>query len=141
MEKNKLCPSGSVGAVIKKNGKYLVLYRKIFPQGLAFVAGHTEEGESPEESFKREVFEETGLDVKSYDIILRDTFSNPCKRGYTKHEWHVYRINEWEGEPKVMEPDKHKFVKFMNIDEIKDYAQKNDFDPAWILILKRLNIL
>jgi len=81
-QKNLLCPRGSIGAVIMKGDEYLVLYRKTFPRGLAFIAGHTEQGEKPEDSFVREVAEESGLVVKAFDLVLHNTFPNPCKRGY-----------------------------------------------------------
>ena len=141
-KRDKLCPRNSVGAIIKKDDKYLALYRKVFPKGLAFIAGHMEEGEEPEDSLKREVKEESGLIVKDCKLVLHDIFPNPCKGGYNEHKWWVYEINSWEGEPELMEANKHEFVKFMQLAEIASYAEKNDFDPAWLdHILPTLKLL
>lgn len=142
LQKSKLCPGGSVGAVIQKGEDYLVLYRKTFPTGLAFIAGHGEPGEMPEDTLKREVKEECNLTIKKFHVILNETLENRCNRGYDKHEWMVYKIDEWEGQVEVMEQDKHKFVKFMSQEEILKYAEQNDIDPAWHkIILPALNIL
>lgn len=132
MDKKILCPRGSVGAVIRDTeGRFLVLYRKTFPQGLAFVAGHGEAGEDPKMSLKREVAEEAGISVKECALVLHETFENPCKNGFGSHEWWVFEITSWEGNPQVMEPDKHAFVRFMRPEEILRYAETGDIDPAW----------
>ena len=132
VDKEGLCPRVSVGAVIRdKNGCFLALYRKSFPEGLAFVAGHSEAYEDPDASLKREVKEETGIIVRGHDLILEETFENPCGKGFKSHEWRVYDITFWEGDPKVMEPDKHAFVKFLTANEIMSYIKKRDIDPAW----------
>ena len=109
----------------------MVLYRRSFPQGLAFVAGHGEGGENPEVSLRREVLEESGIIVKKYELVLHQTFKNPCSKGFGSHEWWVYDISEWEGEPRVCDPDRHDFVKFMSSEEIRSYVGRNDVDPAW----------
>jgi len=116
-----LCPGKSVGAVIRdKDGAILVLYRKKRPLGLALPAGHIDEGETPPDAMQREVYEETGLEVKRYREVLHSTFPNPCSRtdaagkSYDGHEWWVYEVVEWSGVPRLMEPDKHEFVGFQN---------------------------
>lgn len=135
----KLCPGPSVGAIIKNTvGEYLVLYRKSFPPGLAFVAGHIHEGETPEQALKREVYEECGLTVLEFRLTVHRIFENPCKRGFTAHDWFVYEIFHYQGEPILKEPDKHEFVKFMNLFDIKTYFLNNDIDPAWKKILLNL---
>ena len=127
-----LCPRGSVGAVLKnKDGAYLVLYRKEFPKGLAFVAGHKDAGEQPHDALIREMREETGIDVKDYEVLIHEKFPNPCKSGFQNHEWWVYEITDWSGEPELKESEKHEFVMYMPKEEITAYVQKNDVDPAW----------
>ena len=50
----------SVGALIEKGGKFLLIDRNLHPFGFACVAGHVDEGELPEEALKREAKEESG---------------------------------------------------------------------------------
>jgi len=131
MASPKLCPRGSVGAIIKKDGAYVMLYRKLGSKGLAGIAGHIDPGESPEQALVREVREESGIEVEGYSLVLHETFHNPCKLGFDAHEWWVYEVTRWQGEPKLQEAEKHTFVRFMSPDEIRPYLQKEDADPAW----------
>lgn len=144
-----LCPGKSVGAIIRdQKGGVLVLYRKKRPIGLALPAGHIDEGEEPAQAMQREVYEETGLEVKRYREMLHRTFPNICSRtdakglSYNGHEWWVYEVAEWEGQPRLMEPDKHEFVAFVAPDFLRysldldqgtapDPADATNWDPAW----------
>lgn len=144
-----LCPGGSVGAIIRnKEGGILALYRRKTPIGLALPAGHIDEGESPADAMLREVYEETGLEVKRYREVLHRTFPNICSRldekgkSYNGHEWWVYEVAEWEGMPRLMEPEKHEFVAFLSPDFLRyaadqeqgrapDPADATNWDPSW----------
>ena len=140
MENDNRCPKGSVGAIIEKDGRYLMLYRISFPPGLAGIAGHGKPGEDPETSMRRELIEEAGIVAEDMQLVLNKVLPNPCKKGYTSHEWWIYRVTTWSGEPRLMEPDKHTFVRFMSIDEIRDHDARNDMDPAWSMILRELEV-
>lgn len=142
-----LCPGKSVGAIIKnQDGQFLCLYRLKYPVGLAFIAGHVDpEDKTPENALIREVKEEADLTVKKFKLIANKVLLNPCARGlkeigkdYDGHEWFFYEVEEYEGEPKLMEPAKHKFVKFLSKEELKQYLTANDCDPAWLHYLKTI---
>lgn len=126
-----LCPGGSVGAWIEKDGTCLMLYRTASNSGIAGIAGHLDPGETPEQALIREVREEAGIEVEEYDLRLHETFPNPCRRGFGAHEWWVFTVTKWRGEPRLMEPDKHRFVRFLSKTEIQDYLDREDADPAW----------
>lgn len=128
---NEHCPGRSVGALLKKDGTYLVLDRISFPSGIAGIAGHIDEGETPEQALRREVLEESGIMVFACKEVLHVELHNPCKRGFNVHDWHVFEVTQWQGEPRVMEPDKHSFVGFMTADEIRARAARGAIDPAW----------
>lgn len=142
-----LCPGKSVGAIIKNAaGQYLCLYRLKRPIGLAFIAGHIDpEDKSPEAALVREVEEEAGLKVINFKLIENKVLLNPCSRGlkeigrdYDGHEWFFYEVTGYEGEPQLMEPTKHQFVKFLSREEIKPYLSENDCDPAWLYFLNQI---
>ncbi len=139
MENNQ-CPFGSVGAIIEQDGEFLMLYRSSFPPGLAGVAGHGEPDETPEQSLRRELSEEAGIEAGEIELVLHKVLQNPCKKGFTSHEWWVYRVKTWTGEPRRVEQDKHTFVKFMTVDAIRDYDARGDMDPAWSMILREPEI-
>ena len=61
----------SAGALIKRDKKYLLIDRAKPPLGLAGVAGHIDEGETPVQALVREVFEESGLVVVKNKLIFQ----------------------------------------------------------------------
>ncbi len=70
-------PIPTVDALIEKNGKILLIRRKIepFKGKLALPGGHIEYGETVENAIKREVKEETNLKIKLIDIL--GVYSDP----------------------------------------------------------------
>lgn len=138
-------PCPCVGAIVKdKRGRYLVLYRMKEPRGLALPAGHIERGETAEQALARELYEETGIRVKTAACLLDGkVIKNVCSRGAKKHRWHVYKIAEYAGKPKRKEKKKHAFVKFMTVAKIREYLFNDgdpDMDPAWSEIFKLLKL-
>jgi len=80
----------SVGAVIKKDDKYLMIDRVNPPFGFAGLAGHVDEGELPENTIVREVEEESGLKVlKSTLLFEEEILWNYCIKVPT-HRWYLY---------------------------------------------------
>lgn len=123
----------SVGAIIKDDrGRYLVQYRLKTPVGLALPAGHIEPEELAQEALVREVLEETGVKVELAREILCDVFfKNPCAKGHEGHKWRVFEVTRRSGKPRLMEPTKHRFVKFMTPQEMKPYVLRGECDLAW----------
>lgn len=81
----------SVGAVIQRNGKYLLIDRVNPPFGFAGLAGHIDEGETPEEALQREVKEESGLIVEEYRLLYEEERDgNICSKGIDVHYWYLY---------------------------------------------------
>jgi 8-oxo-dGTP pyrophosphatase MutT (NUDIX family) len=135
-----LCPKDSVGLIARRveNGtlKFLMLERLKHPVGLACVAGHLEIFENNfKEEFRtaalREWQEETGSIIRNLKFLFQEQFPNPCSQ-YDGHLWEVYEVLEFEGQPKLTEPTKHGFVKWMSIAEIKDWISSDKpTDSAW----------
>ncbi len=123
-------------AVIRRDGKILMIDRKIFPLGFACIAGHIEEGETPEEALTREVGEESGLKIiKSKKIFEEEVDENVCSRGVTVHYWHVYECI-CEGEP-VLFPLEEKSIGWFSPEEI----QVMTLEPVWDYWLKKMKII
>jgi len=82
----------SVGAIIERDGEYLLIERRIPPEGFACIAGHVDEGESPLAAVEREVREESGLSVVSSSLLFDEFIPwNWCSKGVTGHHWYVFR--------------------------------------------------
>jgi 8-oxo-dGTP diphosphatase len=98
-------PKVGVGVMIFKNGKVLMGKRKnAHGEGeFASPGGHLEFGESFEQCAKREVAEETGIEISN----IRFQFLANLTAYSGKHYAHVQLIADWKsGEPKVLEANK-----------------------------------
>ena len=91
---------------IEKDEKYLMLHRVLKKNDInkdkwIGVGGHFEKGESPEDCLLREVKEETGLTLTSYQFrgIITFTFSSQGKETDTEYMC-LYTANGYEGELK-----------------------------------------
>lgn len=89
------------------DGKVLSVSRKDNPNDLGLPGGKIDEGETPEEALEREVLEETGLVVESYDELVTLTC---CGKPVT-----TYVIHDFSGEIKTEESGKVAWVDWEDI--------------------------
>jgi len=124
------------GAVIKKDDKYLLIDRVKPPLGFAGVAGHIDEGENEVDCLKREVEEESGLKVESYNLLYEEEIDwNWCSRGTGVHHWYLFECEvSGELEQNFVET---KSIGWYSVDEIK----KLKLEPAWEYWFKKLKII
>lgn len=99
-------PAVGVAVMVFREGKVLLGRRKgAHGSGTwAFPGGHLEYGESIEECARREVMEETGLEIgcTSHQAFTNDVFVNE-----NKHYATLFVRGEYiSGEAEIMEPDK-----------------------------------
>ena len=92
-QKNGMVYHKTVAALVKMNGKYLFLNRRNFPFGYALPTGHVYDNETPEEAMRRELFEETGLNLEGGKLILNESIYDRCKNGGDVHEWFLFEYN------------------------------------------------
>lgn len=133
-------PKVGVGVMICKEGKYLLGKRngKHAPGEYAPPGGHLEYLESVEECARREVMEETGIEIQNVRLLC---LSNQ-KEYVPKHYINIGILADWKtGEPKVMEAEKSEEWQWYDLDSfpkplfatVKYYIQalktgKNFFD-------------
>lgn len=125
----------SVGAVIKRGGKYLLVDRAKFPPGYAGIAGHVDEGEGPEGALIREVKEEGGYRVKKCKRLFEEELANECRRGVKTHKWSLYEC-EVEGDME-WNPEETKSIGWYSPDEMKRLA----LEPVWEYWFRKLKVL
>jgi 8-oxo-dGTP diphosphatase len=95
-----------IGVFVFKDGKFLMQKRKgSHGEGSwSLPGGHLEFGESFEETARREVMEEAGIEIKNvrFGAITNDHFVDE-----NKHYVTIWMLSEWaNGEVKNMEPEK-----------------------------------
>lgn len=132
-------PQIGIGVLIIKDNKLLMSKRKgAYGKGTyGTCGGHLEFGESPEEGVKREVFEETGLKIKSLKFLCVSNFLV-----YGKHYVDISFTGEvYNGKPEVKEPEKSEKWEWFNLDNLpspifkpvevvlKSYFTNNPYNP------------
>ncbi|MGM7448278.1 nucleotide triphosphate diphosphatase NUDT15 [Idiomarina sp. ST20R2A10] len=99
-------PQVGVGVLIIRNGRVLLGKRKGAHGAGTWSApgGHLEFGESIEDCARREVLEETGLELSS---VRNGPFTNNVFQADNKHYVTIFALVEpLNGEAKTLEPDK-----------------------------------
>ncbi len=90
----KKCDHKSVGMLIWKEGKLLLIERKKPPFGFAPPAGHIDGDLTFEDAVKRELKEEVGLNTKSIELVIEGRKENHCRReDGTWHYWKIYKVD------------------------------------------------
>jgi len=153
----KICDHTSVGMLVWRNDKLLLIERKKFPFGFAPPAGHVDGDEDFVTSAKRELQEEVGLETVELKLLIEGKKNNACRReDGTWHDWKIYQV-EVRGEIKRSE-DETKQAGFYNKEsllvladkteqylrgEIKeeDWEKSPGLEPVWYEWLKELKII
>lgn len=126
----------TVGAVIERDGKYLLLDRGMEPLGFAGLAGHINEGEEPEEALLHKILDESGLKVKAHYLLFEEEVEwNRCRVGISSHYWYLYRCTV---KGKVRNnPEASKSIGWYTPEEMK----KLKWEPVWRYWFEKLGVL
>lgn len=112
------------GVVIVRDRKVLLGYqtRGYEEPCWAFPGGKLDEGETINQAVVREVREECGLEVSNFEFItlFEDIFEN-----MTHVISLVVKVNSFQGEPEVLEPNKCQQWKWFGIDNIPENKTQN----------------
>lgn len=111
-------PRVGVGVFVWKDGKF-IMGQRLGAHGAetwSIPGGHLEFGESWEECAKREVLEETGLNIDNVRFLAatNDIFSSEGKHYVT-----IWVESDWvSGEPTIVEPDKLVKLEWRSFDNL-----------------------
>lgn len=153
------CDNKSVGILIFRNGKLLLIDRKRPPFGLAAPAGHVDDHgartQPEEEKFKSAAVEETkeevGLSVNRLTLVFEGRKNNPCRRpGGGWHYWRVYNAEaKGEVEPSAEETRGHFWCTHKQMKELLDggalvvpaHGEERVLEPVWCELFQEIDIL
>jgi 8-oxo-dGTP pyrophosphatase MutT (NUDIX family) len=79
--------------VFNFENKALFFERIIYPFALTIPAGHLDAAEDTQIAVRRELFEETGIEIGVDSIKFfseEDVVGDKCRRGADDHKWHLY---------------------------------------------------
>lgn len=121
----KVCDHTSVGMLVYKGNKILLIERKKYPFGFATPAGHVDDKGTYENAAREELEEEVGLKAKSLKLIKEGKKNNPCRRqGSSWHYWKIYKV-EVEGKLKPSK-DETKQAGWYTRKQIEKLAKKTE---------------
>lgn len=126
---------GVVAIIKNANNKYLLVKRRIYPWGYAFVSGHVNKRESVENALKREVKEEIGVDIKSYRFLFTIEQDQRCIMLFYKQVNYVYEC--FIEDSNIKKNFESSAVQWYSPEEIKQLK----LAKSPLEIAKRLNII
>ncbi len=120
-----VCDHKSVGVLVWKDGKLLLIERRKPPYGFAPPAGHVDDHGSFENAAKDELKEEVGLDAVKLELLAEGRKNNRCRReGGDWHYWRIFNAKA-QGEVKASEEETKKFGWYSE-EQLKDLAGKTE---------------
>lgn len=126
----------TVGAIIERDGKYLLIDRALPPYGWAGVAGHLGDGEDPDDAVVRKVNGEVGLEVITKEILYREEVPwNTCRVGVDCHYWSLYKCKT-KGDISI-DTEGAKSYDWVSKEEIA----KLKLEPVWNYWFRKLRII
>jgi 8-oxo-dGTP diphosphatase len=133
INKPELRPRVGVGVLIKNGKDEVLLGLRIASHGAgewSFPGGHLEFGETIFETAKREVKEETDLDISKFELVSVCDEMRYIKTD-NKHYINLSVLGYYEGgEPKNVEPHKCQEWKWFSLDALPE----NMFEPTGITL-------
>lgn len=91
---SKKCDNTSVGILVWRDGRLLLIEQRKFPFGFAAPAGHVDGHGSYEDAACAELSEEVGLTATNLRLVYEGRKDNPCRReGGDWHHWKIYEAD------------------------------------------------
>lgn len=104
-------PRLTCGGILVLEDQILLGKRKhdrLYPDIWDIFGGHIEEGETKEETLKRELKEEIGIVIKDFEFL--ETYEDQDPTHGIDYIHHIYLIHSWEGVPENKVPQEHECI-------------------------------
>mgnify|MGYP002761186040 FL=1 len=132
----------AANALIKEDGKYLMVQEgKEHVKGTYNIpGGGVEHGENPVEAVKREVMEETGLEVTSIDGLI-GVFNSYSSKDNHPVIVHVFSCQVEDKEPEPQKDEEILEAEFKDPDNLQRDKLRNDIVETAIRLKSKENLL
>ena len=120
-------PRITSGGIILKGGKILLGKRKkdrLYPDIWDIFGGHVEDNETLEETLKRELAEEVGIEVDKYEFLDRYQDKEPTFGFDYVHN--IFIVNSFSGTPSNLNENEHESIGWFSKTEIKDLKMHDE---------------
>lgn len=114
-------PRQTCGGILIENGKILLGKRnkdRLYPDIWDIFGGHIEPNETKEQTLQRELHEELGIEVNSFEFLESYQDKEPTY-GYD-YVHHIFIVKSWEGIPKNKNTDEHESIGWFSKEETKN---------------------
>ena len=151
------CDHTSVGVLVLRNQKLLLIERKKPPYGFAPPAGHVDDHGSFVAAARAELREEVGLEAANLRLVISGRCENPCRReGGDWHYWHIFaaeapgaitasddevRSVDWKNKQDLNELAKRTEQYLAGEITESDWNNNPGLEPVWLLWLKKLGMI
>jgi ADP-ribose pyrophosphatase YjhB (NUDIX family) len=143
-----VCDHTSVGILVWRHDKLLLVERRLPPYGLAPPAGHVDQHLSYQAAACAELLEEVGLIATDLKLIAEGTKHNPCRRlGGNWHHWKIFSA-EALGEVRPSSRETKGFrwcskdeLSFLAEPKVQGYGADGCLEPVWHEWLRELGML
>ena len=107
--------------------------RPFYPGVWDLIGGHCEGRESPLQTLLRELGEELGVHPTEYELI--DILDEPNLEVHGAHEYHVFAVTAWDGEPRNLRPLEHSDIQWFSVE---DAVGLELADPRYPALLRQM---
>ena len=142
-ERNKAVPASYL--ILKKGNEVLLQRRKgsgYYDGWYSVPSGHVEEGELPIDCLIREMKEEIGIDLEKERVSLAHLMYRVKHNPTGDRMDYFFVANEWQGEPRICEPDKCDDLSWFPVSELPEniiyyikaaieYAENGEIYSEW----------
>ncbi len=130
----------TVAAMFINEDKILLIKKSdsAYNKRFSIVAGHLENGESPNFAIVREVKEELGIDFCNYEYLKKECgVEDRCRHGLALHDWYIYLSRESiDIESLKFDRTEIESLEWISLSEIE--SLKDNLTEGAYLIFKRL---
>ncbi len=154
-----VCDHRSVGMLVFNGEDLLLVDRAQRAFGMACPAGHMDEDTDPQETARRELREETGLETRTMRLLLVQVLANDCSRvGGTWHRWHVFEISVADANRLAPDPGETRGAAWFSSAALAELATRTrayekgcvaedewrahpGLEPVWLRLLTSVGVL